>query len=298
MARILVFGSLNWDTPIRLSAPLASGGRLFGTSFGGRMAGRLGGGGANTGCGLAMVGHHVAVVTSVPSGPVGDRVLQQAKSHGIDIRFVRRVDRPFPTTLLLIEPHGERVVLGVDLPATPPPEPSSEDRAIRRAALAAFKPDALYLRKVDEQGLACLGTGEALAVAQWPGAAVVERIGVPLSVDALIVSRDDLTLPFKDDLWPMARRMAGDRLRALVVTDGPNGAHLFTDDGRQTIPTPTAVPVDCTGAGDAFAAGFIRARLAGVSWPLAVQHANAWGALTVADHGSLPPPWAADLTIT
>ncbi len=297
MARVIIFGSLNWDTPIRLTAPIASGGRLFGTSLEGQMAGRLGGGGGNTGCGLAMAGHHVAVVSPVPLGPIGDRVLAEAEARDIDTRFVTRPDVPFPTTLLLIEPNGERVVIGLDLPPAVLKEPPVPARIVDADTLRAFRPDALYLRRVDDLGTACLGCGERLSVAEWPGHSAMDRLSKPLSVHVLVVSRDDLTLPLTDDVWPAAQSLTGGSLQALVVTDGPGGAHLFTQDGRQTIATRKVEAVDCTGAGDAFAAGLIRARLEGASWPAAVAHGNDWGALTVTDHASVPPAAAGDLGI-
>ena len=49
MADFAVIGALALDRPVRLGAPLVPGARVAGTSLGGVLAGRLGGGGANAG---------------------------------------------------------------------------------------------------------------------------------------------------------------------------------------------------------------------------------------------------------
>lgn len=49
----------------------------------------------------------------------------------------------------------------------------------------------------------------------------------------------------------------------MVVKQGSGGATVVTDDGEVTHPGFAVDPVDTTGAGDAFAAGFLAARTPG-----------------------------------
>src|SRR5690606_1974877 len=59
-------------------------------------------------------------------------------------------------------------------------------------------------------------------------------------------------------------RALGERFKTVLIKRGRLGAALGGRDGiRVDLPAPTVTVVDSTGAGDAFAAGFIAAGLAG-----------------------------------
>jgi len=68
----------------------------------------------------------------------------------------------------------------------------------------------------------------------------------------------------------------------LVVKDGGVAAHLFDGASEWTVPTPPVAIVEPVGAGDAFAAGFLAAELAGAdpADALAAGHRSAAVALT------------------
>jgi len=73
----------------------------------------------------------------------------------------------------------------------------------------------------------------------------------------------------------------------IVVKLGEDGAMLF--DGKEvwSAPARPAQVVDVTGAGDAFLAGLA---LTGLAAPLrALEVANAWAALSIEIHGTVPP---------
>ena len=84
-----------------------------------------------------------------------------------------------------------------------------------------------------------------------------------------------------------------------VIKLGPAGALALGPDGTAaSIPgLPVAAVVDPVGAGDAFCAGFIDARLAGIDLPDALRRANACGASAVAALGDQTGlPTAAELS--
>lgn len=87
----------------------------------------------------------------------------------------------------------------------------------------------------------------------------------------------DVVLCSTEDLMgglEQAREIAS-HCRLLVVTDGPQGAHVFWKDALRHCPTTPAEEVDSTGAGDIFAAAFI------IRY---VQTGNPWGAADFANH--------------
>jgi sugar/nucleoside kinase (ribokinase family) len=138
------------------------------------------------------------------------------------------------------------------------------------------------------------------------------RAGVPVSVDPastgflrdfgherfieetrsarlVFPNRDEaLALTGADTVEDAARRLSL-RYGTAVVKLGALGA-LLARHGRVTgrAPAPAAPVVDSTGAGDAFAAGFLASALAGADGPAALEAACRAGAAAVAHLGGRP----------
>jgi sugar/nucleoside kinase (ribokinase family) len=81
----------------------------------------------------------------------------------------------------------------------------------------------------------------------------------------------------------------GVRLPEVVVKLGPGGAVWARGDEVRAVPAVTATVVDTTGAGDAFAAGLLAARLAGADVDAALTAAVLLGAVAVGLVGGRPP---------
>ena len=75
-------------------------------------------------------------------------------------------------------------------------------------------------------------------------------------------------------------------VRALIVTLGSEGSHIYADSDRIVIPSvkPTAL-VDPTGCGDAYRAGLLFGISAGWSWRKTGQLASLLGSLKIAERG-------------
>ncbi len=291
MARILTYGGLNWDRVVQLTAPATPGARAVGFSQGGALEGRLGGAAANTGVGLVLMGHDVAIVATVPHSPDGDAAVEAARAAGLDVTRVLRDPDMAGRTLILLDPDGERIVLGLDpapsLDALWAAAAARDARACADAAIAAaqdFAPEAVYASGFGRAPAAYLALADRLAVQQWPS-------GEPHKSPAHVVlaSARDVGAAAGSDPFPAAERFAGETVEWVVVTRGADGASAY--DGRRAIhvSAPAATVVDATGAGDAFAAGLIHALLEGAAMEAALPHACGWGAHAVAHAGSHPP---------
>jgi sugar/nucleoside kinase (ribokinase family) len=97
-----------------------------------------------------------------------------------------------------------------------------------------------------------------------------------------------------DDDRPGSGRSVGDRsvggrVPEVVVKLGPAGAVWARGDEVRSVPAVTATVVDTTGAGDAFAAGLLAARLAGADVDAALAAAVRLGAVAVGLVGGRPP---------
>jgi sugar/nucleoside kinase (ribokinase family) len=293
MPTLLVIGALALDRPIRLDAPLRSGGRVRGRSLDGALEGRLGGGAANAGCALLAAGHAVLIASLLADDAEGRRVRAAAEAAGLDLSLtgVRRLDlsltgvRPGASgrTLVFVEPSGERTIIGLDgsLPeGRPAIDPPSDHPGVR--------PDGLFIRSAFGGAADWAQLTAGPVILHWP------THGYDGEADVVVASADDLpegqaAAPFAD-----AAARLGPRLAWVVTTHGAAGAIAHGRDGtRIAAKVPPAVTRDATGAGDAFAAGLLEALAGGASMEQALPHACAWGAAAAGLDSSAPAGAAA-----
>lgn len=270
MARIVVLGSIARDEVIHLEQRLREGAHLQGSP----PQARLGGGGANTAIALAHAGNEVSLVAAVGTDPLADELLAEVSRHGVDVGPVTRITGPSTRSLVLLDPEGERTIVNLTR--------ARERRPPRR--LLDLAAECVYVRS-NGQDLADLLRAKA---ALCP---VVAQIRPPeegpLPAHVLVGSRGDLDSCTLADPLAAGRRLAGDVLRWVVVTQGAEGAEAWGADGRQLRATAPDVPVvDSTGAGDAFAAGLAHGLAQGLDMAQALPLAVLWGAAKVEHKGS------------
>lgn len=82
-------------------------------------------------------------------------------------------------------------------------------------------------------------------------------------------------------------------VQAVVVTRGADGVVIYGRDSSIAYPAHRVSAVDTTGAGDAFAAGFLYQVAVGASVDHAASAGIVWAAATVQSPASIPPPWQA-----
>jgi sugar/nucleoside kinase (ribokinase family) len=86
-----------------------------------------------------------------------------------------------------------------------------------------------------------------------------------------------------------ARSLAHDE-RLVIARLGPGGAIACSTKGEVVVPGLAVDVVDTVGAGDAFNAGFIAARLRGLGVPEALRWGNAVAAFTITQPGARSAP--------
>jgi sugar/nucleoside kinase (ribokinase family) len=240
----VVIGDLMADVVAAHDAPLAHGSD---TAAHTRLQG--GGGGGNVAAWLAEAGADVALV-----GRVGDDALADVALVGLE-RVDLRVARGGRTGIcvVLVGPDGERTML---------PDAGAND-ALQPEDLPAelFVPDnVLYL-----SGYTLLRDGSrpaahaALARAREHNMAIVldAASAAPLAAAPTFTTwagAVDLLLANEDEIGALGN---GCDAREIVTKRGPAGA-MWTDGSRTVAVKAQSVDVvDTTGAGDAFAAGFL-----------------------------------------
>lgn len=306
--RVVVVGDLVTDVLAALAGPLAPG-----SDVAGRIRVTGGGQAANTAAWLARLGVPVTLAATVGDDPAGrDRVAELAEA-GVDCA-TRRVGGVPTGTLIVLTDRDDRTMVA-DRGAADHLRPADIDAALDGYA------DARHLHL---SGYALLGDGShaagrhALAAARARGlttsvcaasAEPLRRVGATTfldwvrGVDLLLANAAEaavLGAPAADPAAQARALTAG--AGAAVVTLGPAGAHWAAPAGTDapgpgvpagttvvTVAPPDPVTVaDPTGAGDAFTAGLLAARLAGAE-PEPALHAGArLGAEAVATLGARP----------
>ncbi len=272
MARILVLGTVAQDLVVGLRQAILSGGHQDGIDKGPR----LGGGGANAAVALARAGDAPLLVAAVGSDPVGDALLAELRSLGVDLSLTVRLQGGSSRSIIMTDPAGERTIVNLRrlLESEPP---------LRITSVAA---DAMYVRS-RHQGLAGLMaemTGRMTVIAHVPPCA-------PNSVPAqiLVGSKSDLDGDFLADPFTHGMAVSGGRLEWIVITHGAKGAEAFGHHGQRLFqPAQKVEVVDSTGAGDAFAAGLSHALARKMGMEQALKIAVAWGTAATQYESSAP----------
>lgn len=269
MANILLVANLNCDRILLLDKPLKTGGR-FHYQDGGQ---RLGGGGANTGLGLVWAGHSVALVSQVGRDDMGDWLIAEASTQGLDCRLVQRRAGNTCEMLLVMTPDGERTIIRPQRPIfelSVPPK---------------WQPwDALYFNTSAEGSVSWAKTAldHCLVVAQ------LAKDDRQRPCHILLASMSDIQGRCDGASWEYGKNIGGECLRYFIVTDGINGAKVYTHDQVQHVAAIPATVVDTTGAGDAYAAGLIHSLCTDQSITEAMAEGAVWAAFAVATDSSIP----------
>ena len=274
MTRVLVVGDVMVDVVARLDAPIARGSDAPAQiNFGG------GGSAANVAAWLAEAGAPPVLAARVGNDVRGREARAALVAAGVEARLAVDLDRPTGTCVVIVEPGGERTMM---------PDPGANDTL----EPGDIGPDLFVAGDhLHVAGYALLREGSRPAASSAIAVACDQDMTVsvdPSSAALLspafleLASGAGLLLPNADEARALtgepdperaARRLA-ECFAEIVVTLGEGGA-LWTDGRRlcraQAEPVPDVA--DTTGAGDAFAAGLIAARLGG---------AEPWEALTAA----------------
>jgi ribokinase len=285
MSHVLVVGDLMVDVVVAHKDPIE-----VGTDTPARVRFAGGGSAANTACWLASLGeapHLMAARGNDHIGTIAAEGLAVAK-----VTFVGPVldDYPTGTCVVLVSADGERTML---------PDRGANDRLPMSAIVAGLDPmpDWVHLsgyailhegsRNAGRAALSAGIAGGAVVSVDAASTAPIRAVGA----EAFLNWIDGASLVFANDeeVDALGGVMAAlDHVGAVVVKHGPAGA-TWTD-GRQTF-TVEGFPVDAidsTGAGDAFAAGWIAATRAGADPEGALAEAVRVGALAVTQVGARP----------
>jgi sugar/nucleoside kinase (ribokinase family) len=164
-------------------------------------------------------------------------------------------------------------------------------RAAMAAAAAAARAGVPAVADAASWPLLGGGAGEpVLAAAALAGTLVANREEAAALAGGLVANREADALAGRPDPLAAGAALAG-RVGTVVVKCGADGVVVWAGDRPpRRVPAPAADPVDVTGAGDAFAAGYLLARAGGAGPAEAAAAGTALAARAVATPGAWPDP--------
>jgi ribokinase len=284
MVSVVCAGHVNWDVTLRVDRlPVADGeSRIRDQRSGG------GGSAANVAAALAGLSVPAGVVGAVGDDEHGHLVRRELTAAGVDTDHLLSADGEATTVkYLLVDADGEVSVLG-NVGANEAVDPGDVD------------PD--YVADADHLHLTSQRPETAAVLAE---AAVDAGVQVSFDPGRRLADREfDRTLELADVVFVNDREaesllddqpapLVGQRV--VVVKHGAGGAEARTPGGDYRHPGFDVEPVDTTGAGDAFAAGYVATRLDGADHERALEFANACGALAARAEGARSTPGRAEV---
>lgn len=262
----------------------------------------IGGAESNTAVGLSRLGHDVAWVSRVGTDPFGDEIVRTLGGEGVDVSHVGR-SASRPTAVMVKERRA----------------PDDIHVYYYRAASAAAGlqesdvPDEVVVgaRRVHLTGIT-LALGDGPAAAAQKLLSLCKQNGIPVSFDpnlrlklwslpdaraaceAMFGDIDDLlvneqeacALAGEDDLAAALRYLDSFGFASVTVKRGAAGVLGVADGSPLRLPAwPGTTVVDTVGAGDAFNAGFLHARLLDQPFEAALRWGTAVAGFVVAHPG-------------
>ncbi|MGW3013454.1 sugar kinase [Streptomyces sp. NPDC001219] len=274
----------------------------------------IGGAESNVACTLARTGHTTRWISRVGTDGFGDHLLAAIAGCGVDVGHVRR--DPRRPTGVYFRTAGDRATDTHEVAYYRAGSAASAMTADGLDTAAAHSGRILHLTGITAAlSAGCLGLLRELTVRRpgrpllsfdvnyrpglWRDTARAQvLLDLARGADLVFVGDDEAR-----DAWgltgPRAIRQALPEPRTLVVKQGEAGATVFRRTGEPGarrddatfVPALRVDPVAATGAGDAFAAGFLSATLRGLPDRARLRHGHlqAAAALTVPGDLATPP---------
>ena len=293
---VFVIGPLLLEHHIRVEGTPRPGSRVAAEGYDQWYAGRGGG----HSIAVTRAGCDAVLVSALGEDFHGLEYREFLESEGIKTRHILHIKGRTGTTFLMKNAQGadSTIEWAGPLQDLAPADIRGASAALNRSK--AFLGDLAVPSDVLE---------EAVRRANEAGVPVIIRASPILTefawgelrTDYLIVSMTELLLMFGQtpESLPaeeLKNRLAELRWEHLIVTRGSSDTLIFgREGGFWSIPTLPVLPIDQTGAGDAFAGCFAAAIAKGLELPDAVKAANCAGALTTLGLGAhcAIPDWEA-----
>ena len=290
--KVLVVGDVMTDVIVVPEGPIVKGSDRRAT-----VRSRPGGSGANQAVWLGAMGANVVFAARVGAD---DKPMYENYFRGLGVVPVLSGDREQPSGVLvtIVDPDGERSFLtdrGANLNLSPADLDASLLDDIGMVMVSGYSFFAPGPRAA-VQGLFAAAKARGITVTVDPASVgfllevgAAQFLAWTRGADAIFANESEAEALTGVTGCDAQMRALGAHYGTVLIKRGRLGAAIGGRDGiRVDLPAPEVTVVDSTGAGDAFAAGFIAARLAGADEAGALARAIEAGAKAVQSIGGQP----------
>ena len=208
----------------------------------------VGGNAVNVAAQLSLLGHKVAYFGAVGDDDDGRLVAAALEKVGVCIDHIRIVNTPTAYSLVRHDPNGDRDIYFEEFGASGGYLPTEEDVELLRGAkhvhIGWLSDGSSFNEKLSSGGTCTVSRD--LSVNARP-----EDLD-PKGLDIAVLSAGSAS-----EAEEAAHGLIRSGARLAIVTMGANGSLGYDGEGTVTLGAKPIDPVDTTGAGDAFIAGFL-----------------------------------------
>ena len=233
---------------------------------------RTGGTSANVALGLCTASIETGFVSYLGHDEIGKQLLKVLEQSQIKDLIITHFDDKTNHTLVLVDEKSERTIISMTTPHLR--ELRMDNVPFRAGEIVAF----VLWR---EEFLADLQRAQAAGCFTVVGAGALADSSVTRA-DLAIGSRND----FPVEINPLDHL---DRFASIVLTEGMQGAVLYSGGNEIRQPAFKVEVKDTTGAGDAFIAGYLAGIAHELSTTQSLEIAAKWAASAVQSESSVPP---------
>lgn len=280
-------GGANVDVVAQSSATFTPG-----TSNPGRTYSSAGGVGRNIAANLGRLGVPTTLIAAFGNDTFGQRLRSETSATSVDLTHSVDVDMPSGSYLAMLGADGELVGAVSDMAAT-------ESLRVEHVGVE-FIADASYVvLDANLAGVVLEHVCRAAAAADVP--VIIDPVSVPKAervaqvlgtapIHTLTPTRTELVaLTGEDDPESGVAALHDLGVERIWVREGASGSTLFTRTSTTHLAAITAVVQNVTGAGDAMAAAYVHALVAGLDDVTAARHGAAAAYLTVISEHTVRP---------
>lgn len=237
-----------------------------------------GGSAANTVVALARLGLETGFIGVVGKDREGRLILEEMERSGVSTECIEEVEEPTGTVIALVDREGERTMYAYPGANNMLEINESNLECVRKSAylhLSSFVMDESFLAQSK-----ILQSTEAQRISFSPGM-LYARHRCLLELKELI-ARSDVIFLNREEAFHLTgnryKRGAEELVRLgagmVAVTLGEEGCYIKTAGEVLRVEGEKAEPVDTTGAGDAFAAGFLYGLIKGYEYKVCGRIGN------------------------